>query len=431
MHVQKDKPKENENRAIDNLVTQKKSNGKLGVGFVDNRPEATAQRKLQMMRKHRLQAKPVAFEKEALPFISGNIVQRHWDTSGEEPIYRDEKNQVSWHLCSDGELWYELHSKSSPYAGYAGIQNKGSYAKWFMLSAAPFELLKEQASTIEIPEKEKLNQSYHEAYQLYVYLINISTLKWRDIVEKPPFSNFGWKVKAIYEHYNKHVNPLIEKEDGGLDAYYGPFYKRINPFLRAVREKFGDKKYEEIISGNIDGDNGWLVAKLDEISKEKGFNSDMDKDSLKSVLAEIRGAKKEIKKNSEIKPIDNKKTPFVYRGDFSGLVEIMATECGFDKSKLDQDGILDIGKNWTQFQFVSTTMKREISSPADTGTIWSIKLGLRTLATDGGLYTGESEILFSPGTIFHIDKIVTAEKYDNSGPIGDRNTKYIVFARQG
>lgn len=41
------KPKENKSRGVANSVSQKKSNEKQGFGFVDNRPEAIAQRKLQ------------------------------------------------------------------------------------------------------------------------------------------------------------------------------------------------------------------------------------------------------------------------------------------------------------------------------------------------------------------------------------------------
>ena len=46
MYAQVEKPKENKNRAIANSVTQKKSDGQQGFGFVDNRSEAIIQRKL-------------------------------------------------------------------------------------------------------------------------------------------------------------------------------------------------------------------------------------------------------------------------------------------------------------------------------------------------------------------------------------------------
>lgn len=44
MYEQVEKPKENKSRAVANAVTQKKSNGKQGIGFVDNRHEQSAQR---------------------------------------------------------------------------------------------------------------------------------------------------------------------------------------------------------------------------------------------------------------------------------------------------------------------------------------------------------------------------------------------------
>lgn len=47
MYAQVEKTKENKSRVVANSVTQKKSNGKQGFGFVDNRYEATTQRQLQ------------------------------------------------------------------------------------------------------------------------------------------------------------------------------------------------------------------------------------------------------------------------------------------------------------------------------------------------------------------------------------------------
>lgn len=46
MYAQVEKPKENKSRAVANSVTHKKSNGKQNFGFVDNRPVAIVQRKL-------------------------------------------------------------------------------------------------------------------------------------------------------------------------------------------------------------------------------------------------------------------------------------------------------------------------------------------------------------------------------------------------
>lgn len=43
MYKQVEKPKGNKSRAVANSVTQKKSNGKQGFGFVDNRPESIIQ----------------------------------------------------------------------------------------------------------------------------------------------------------------------------------------------------------------------------------------------------------------------------------------------------------------------------------------------------------------------------------------------------
>jgi hypothetical protein len=49
MYEQVEKPKVNKSRAVANSVTQKKNSVKQGFSFVDNRPEAVVQRKLQEM----------------------------------------------------------------------------------------------------------------------------------------------------------------------------------------------------------------------------------------------------------------------------------------------------------------------------------------------------------------------------------------------
>jgi hypothetical protein len=60
MYAQVEKPKENKNRAVANSVTQKKSNAKQGIGFVDNRPETIAQKKLQGVVNNSSQGKQIA-----------------------------------------------------------------------------------------------------------------------------------------------------------------------------------------------------------------------------------------------------------------------------------------------------------------------------------------------------------------------------------
>jgi hypothetical protein len=60
MYDQVEKSKENKSRAVANSVAQKKSKVKQGFGFVDNRPEAVAQRKLQEVANNNQHAKQVA-----------------------------------------------------------------------------------------------------------------------------------------------------------------------------------------------------------------------------------------------------------------------------------------------------------------------------------------------------------------------------------
>lgn len=54
MYEQVEKPKENKSKAIAHSVAQKKSDGEQGFGFVDNRSEVVAQRKLQGLENNKL-----------------------------------------------------------------------------------------------------------------------------------------------------------------------------------------------------------------------------------------------------------------------------------------------------------------------------------------------------------------------------------------
>lgn len=99
MYEQIEKPKENKSRAVTNSVVQKKSDGKQGFGFEDNRPEAVAQRKLQQ------------------------VIQMKWSADNEAqaqekllPIHNKVVNVPTWNV-TDQQAW-------------AGLGNKGKVVQW-------------------------------------------------------------------------------------------------------------------------------------------------------------------------------------------------------------------------------------------------------------------------------------------------------------
>lgn len=79
MYEQVEKPKENKSRAIANSVSQKKSIVKQGFGFVDNRPKAIAQRKLQEIAKSSPHAKQADQLQAMAVKKAKNVVQREYD----------------------------------------------------------------------------------------------------------------------------------------------------------------------------------------------------------------------------------------------------------------------------------------------------------------------------------------------------------------
>ena len=76
MYEQIEKTKENKNGAVANSVVQKKSNGKQGFGFVDNRPEGEAQKK----------QKEMISNNENSPCSSTKVIQNQLVTQLQESI---------------------------------------------------------------------------------------------------------------------------------------------------------------------------------------------------------------------------------------------------------------------------------------------------------------------------------------------------------
>ena len=64
MYAQVGKPKENKSQSVANAVSQKQNRSVSTFQFVDNRPEAIAQRKLQEITNNSPRAKKVAQLKE-------------------------------------------------------------------------------------------------------------------------------------------------------------------------------------------------------------------------------------------------------------------------------------------------------------------------------------------------------------------------------
>ena len=70
--------KRKESMAIANAVAQKKNNGREGIGFVDNRTEAVAQRKLQSLENN-----------QSVKFNADNVVQRYYACVAGDWIKKD------------------------------------------------------------------------------------------------------------------------------------------------------------------------------------------------------------------------------------------------------------------------------------------------------------------------------------------------------
>lgn len=366
-----------------------------------------------------------------------NVIQRGWEQDQQKgQIYKDDEKGVIWHWESDKKMWLETMNESSPYSKYAGIENKAEFIKWYFLSEMNNDLIEKILSeTKESGTEQPMDSQFshlNQKYILYKKLLGITGMKHENLMEKQPFNKLTWKEKAALKNqYIKNENSFLEDEEKGLDTYYGPGYKVMNPFLRAVGKKYPGEKFETILCGFFD--EKIESELLQELRKIKG--TDVDSKDLYKLLAQIRGTRKDLAVKTVIKPMKEneefKDIKELYRGDNSNLIEVLAKDLDFSIEDLNAKGEIEINKDWTQYQFVSTTVSKEIGPPASTGLLWHITLGENTTGQPGGLYTAESEILFPAQTVFKIKKIVIKEKYKGVAPKATKDTKYIVFAQQG
>lgn len=105
MYEQIEKPKENKSRAVANAVSQKRSSVKQGIGFVDNRPGAVAQQKVQMMaNNHAAQQYQPIQKRENNTGLPDNL------KSGIESLSGYSMDDVKVHYNSDKPAQLQAHA---------------------------------------------------------------------------------------------------------------------------------------------------------------------------------------------------------------------------------------------------------------------------------------------------------------------------------
>lgn len=92
MYTQENKSNDNKSRVVANSVSQKKGNGKQGLGFVDNRPEAIIQKKLQGLVNDSSQGKKIA---QMQPTTNVNGVSVNHDTRTIQLVTVNVRNNIN------------------------------------------------------------------------------------------------------------------------------------------------------------------------------------------------------------------------------------------------------------------------------------------------------------------------------------------------
>lgn len=115
MYAQIEKTKENKSRAVANSVTQKKSNGKQGFGFIDNRSEEVAQREISGVADSS-SSRQTLIQKKEKPFgvaqlkkkgkVTDDYIQNLLKDIGNEELQKQLK--FAWELIqANGEAYFD------------------------------------------------------------------------------------------------------------------------------------------------------------------------------------------------------------------------------------------------------------------------------------------------------------------------------------
>lgn len=209
MYVQVEKPKENKSRAIANSVAQKKSSEKQGFGFVDNRPETVAQKKLQQVVSNRRQAKhtPQLQAMESNHYAQQQqVFQKKENTDASEVVQR-----VVYNSLADVK-----NNKFLPTSGQYTDNQKLDIANWCANNN---------------DNSNSIKSAYHKEYA-YIY----STVTGND---KEFVFTFMWNLAL-------HID-LGGAAHGGVDT---PHLQAVSSLKEKNGKKIGSTKAKVIIEGN-------------------------------------------------------------------------------------------------------------------------------------------------------------------------------------
>lgn len=152
MYTQVEKTKENKSRATANSAVQKKNNVKQSVGFVDNRPEAIAQRKLQVAinNYHQIKQlkKPTEGQLERIPELEDRIpVALNYYRTRKEEIIEIVDSEYGWSMEDVKEVFfdeYETFFRKLPMIPDRARESQASFKRLLRQLALWYDSLKDK-----------------------------------------------------------------------------------------------------------------------------------------------------------------------------------------------------------------------------------------------------------------------------------------------
>ncbi len=317
MYAQVEKSKENKSRAVVNAIGQKKSKIKQSFGFVDNRPEAATQRKLQDMiggrRQPQLQNKTDPTQRYIR--VDGmSDGERFEDLSDFVPVnYRFNTDAkalfLAWirdgedhHFATKAEMQVNVMEKSE---GAHSIERHGpavsnaALEKRLFTGIAPDNVLSPApgASSRFLSYEELLETRQTAAYNLQVAIAaaQAKVLEWKRDVLTPGVLNAT--VIAKTKAHDKAVADAKQTQTD-LDQYGKKHDTQIDALKLEVADidKKIQEKEEEIIGIDLELQGGTGMFGEVTLPAEGDEKIQLQKDSLK-----VGGEKKLLEQNFSLK----------------------------------------------------------------------------------------------------------------------------------
>ena len=245
MYTQVEKTKENKSRGVANLVAQKKRTERQGFGFVDNRPEVIAQRKLQAMVNNYSDSHPIQKKENKSLKMPAHIAQLKKQNNGQQILQlKIISSIIQGQFRDDGIEFY--NTEDNTLDGF--LENNNLDSELFTPNGyrdmtKRYRKMREDAA-LNADNRQELDDLYDESVRI-ARIINAN------------FRNNAWKVGSI-EKNTRYELPL--KWNG---RHGGPKDKTLHCSFRHVLDNYVENRFaSKLLNTMVDQENDFNTGFL-------------------------------------------------------------------------------------------------------------------------------------------------------------------------